>query len=398
MKNFNLLDIFFLFLVVILSAAFFQVLRPFFIDIFLAVLLVRVFWPVYKILMKKTKGNKILSSLLILFLTIITIVGPILWIVITISFELVGGVSSVISIIPQISTGLTEFLESLETISWLQPVSEYLNPREIIQNLSQAVTNGINLLLQVTQQSFVNITTAVAHFVLILMLQFFLTLDGEVLIEKVKEIIPLSRENTDKLSKSAMDITSATLISTLTIGVIEGSYGAILFLTFGLPSPVLWGVIMFIVSMLPLLGANAIIFPAGIILILSGRIVSGVLLMLAGFVGLTITQNVVKPKLLGDRSGLHPAIVLLSTIGGIIWLGLIGFIVGPLIAALFILIWNLFALRYREVLDERDPIPVTQPIKVEPGQASPDSPEDSQDSDEESSEPESEDQTEASPS
>jgi predicted PurR-regulated permease PerM len=77
------------------------------------------------------------------------------------------------------------------------------------------------------------------------------------------------------------------------------------------------------------------------------------LLIGLGFGGVALTQNVVKPKLLGDRAGLHPGLVLLSTIGGIAWLGLIGFLVGPLLAALFIIVWEQFAKRYSQALSTK---------------------------------------------
>jgi predicted PurR-regulated permease PerM len=149
-------------------------------------------------------------------------------------------------------------------------------------------------------------------------------------------------------------MTSATMVSTLIIGIIEGLFGGILFLIFGLPSPVLWGVVMLIVSMIPLVGTNVIIVPAGIVMIASGRYFAGIVIIILGLVGITLSQNLLKPKLLGNRSGLHPALVLISTLGAIIWIGVIGFLVGPLMASLFIVVWNQFGFKYREELDSRN--------------------------------------------
>jgi predicted PurR-regulated permease PerM len=106
--------------------------------------------------------------------------------------------------------------------------------------------------------------------------------------------------------------------------------------------------------MIPLIGSNLIIIPAGLVVLFSGELGAGLVIIVAGVVGVAITQNMVKPKLVGDRSGLHPALALLSTIGGIAWLGLIGFLVGPVLASLFIVVWRQFARRYRSLLDGKN--------------------------------------------
>jgi predicted PurR-regulated permease PerM len=109
-----------------------------------------------------------------------------------------------------------------------------------------------------------------------------------------------------------------------------------------------------VLSMIPLIGTNIVLIPTGLITLFSGRPAAGLIIMITGAVGVAITQNVVKPKLLGDRTGLHPALALLATIGGIAWLGLIGFLVGPVLAALFIVVWRQFARRYRKLLDGKN--------------------------------------------
>jgi predicted PurR-regulated permease PerM len=133
----------------------------------------------------------------------------------------------------------------------------------------------------------------------------------------------------------------------------EGTYGTIIFAIFGIPSPVLWGIIIMILSMVPLIGSNVIIVPAGLIQILTGQYIEGAVIILLGIAGIAVTQNIVRPYLQGGRSGLHPMIVLLSTLGGIAWLGIVGFLVGPMIASLFVAIWQQFGERYKEQLDTR---------------------------------------------
>jgi predicted PurR-regulated permease PerM len=174
------------------------------------------------------------------------------------------------------------------------------------------------------------------------------------MLHRIYDTLPVSNTELDELTREAVNTTAATLISTVIIGLIEGTFGALLFIIFGLPSPFLWGVVILILSMIPMIGTNLVLAPAGIILALSGSLFSGLLLVLLGLAGVSFTQNVLKPKLLGERAGLHPAVVLLATLGGIAWLGLIGFLIGPLLASLFIVVWRQFGKRYQHELSMKN--------------------------------------------
>jgi len=102
--------------------------------------------------------------------------------------------------------------------------------------------------------------------------------------------------------------------------------------------------------MIPIVGANAILMPTAIILFLSGDVVSGLIVLIIGSGGILISQNLIKPKVVGDKMKMHSAIVLLSMVGGIAWMGLIGFIVGPLIAAVCLVVWQQFASKFKDDL------------------------------------------------
>src|SRR3989338_8106246 len=123
----------------------------------------------------------------------------------------------------------------------------------------------------------------------------------------------------------------------------------VMFFLFGLPSPLLWGAIMIFASLLPYIGASVIWLPASLFLIFNGYasmetalIIKGILLMLYGIFIIGTIDNILKPKLIGDKSGLHPVLVLLSVIGGINFLGFIGVIIGPMIIAALVTFINIY--------------------------------------------------------
>ncbi|MCA1754376.1 MAG: AI-2E family transporter, partial [Spirochaeta sp.] len=170
--------------------------------------------------------------------------------------------------------------------------------------------------------------------------------DGPKFIDGIKALLPLADDDFERITNEAVRTAGATLRSTVVIGLGEGVFGAIMFLTFGLPAPFLWGMLMAVISMVPLIGTLSILVPGSIVLMLSGRLVAGLLMFGISFAAVSFSQNILKPMLLGDSSGMHPALVLLATFGGIAWLGLVGFILGPVIASLFVVVWRLFSRYY----------------------------------------------------
>ena len=364
----RVLEIFFLLILVALTYGFYRVMQPFVLNIFLAAIFTSVLCPLYRKLTHRLGGRGALASVLMVLLVFVVVTVPVSIIGILVYSEAVAGYNAVVREVPQ----LAERLSQIELLDWARElpfIGDYVNqlePLELSEMLRNTVRAGSNFVLTATQRSFVSASTALANFVLVLLLMFFFFVGGPRLLASVYNVVPMPNKELREIATETRTTTTATMISTLLIGIIEGTYGAILFLIFGLPSPFLWGIIIMVLSMIPLIGTNLVLVPAGIILVVSGRVFSGVAMVLLGLGGVAVTQNVVKPKLLGDRTGLHPALALLSTIGGIAWLGLIGFLVGPLVASLFLVVWQQFATRYRHELDRRNDGPTRQAGETQP--------------------------------
>lgn len=352
----RVLEIFFLLILVGLSYGFYRVMQPFVLNIFLAAVFTSVLFPVYRRLTHRLGGRGALASVLMVLLVFVVVTVPVTIIGILVYSEAVAGYNAVVSQVPQIADRLAdvELLEWARDLPFIGDYVEELEPIELSEMLRNAIRAGSNFVLTATQRSFVSASTALANFVLVLLLMFFFFVGGKRLLASIYNAVPMPNKELQEIAAETRTTTTATLISTLLIGLMEGTYGAILFLMFGLPSPFLWGIIIMVLSMIPLIGTNLVLVPAGVILVVSGRVFAGVVMILLGLGGVAVTQNVIKPKLLGDRTGLHPALALLSTIGGIAWLGLIGFLVGPLVASLFLVVWQQFATRYRDELERRN--------------------------------------------
>ncbi len=352
----RIIELFFLLILVVLTYGFYLVMQPFILDIFLAAVFTSILFPWHEGLTRRLGGRRTLATILMVLLSFIVVVVPVVTIGAIVSAEAVDGYQAAIERLPELTTRIStvSVLDWARDIPFVGDYVEGLAEIDLSESFRNAVRTGSNLILEAGQRSVVSATSALINFIVVLLLMFFFFETGRRLLATVYNIIPMPNRELREIAEETRRTTTATIISTLIIGLIEGSYGAILFLIFGLPSPFLWGIIITILSMIPLIGTNLVLIPAGVILILTGRVLGGIALVVLGIGGVAITQNVIKPKLLGDRSGLHPALALLSTIGGIAWLGIIGFLVGPLVAALFIVVWQQFAKRYRTELATRD--------------------------------------------
>ena len=336
--------------------AFYRIMAPFILNVFLAMVFANICWRPYCRLRDALRGNAPAAAAVTVILAFVLVAIPIGVVGLLIYHEAVQGYAAIREVWPDAGHTLAE----IDIRSWLGQlplIGDALRdgPTVELQDVVRGVFEfGSDFVVEISRRSFVSITSALVNSVLILFLMFFLLVDGERLVGRLYAALPLPDQYVRQLAGETMRTSNATLISTVIIGMIEGAYGGGLFALFGLPSPVLWAVIIMILSMIPLIGANLVLTPAGIVLILSGRPLAGITIALLGYGGVAVTQNVLRPKLLGDRSGLHPALVLLSTIGGIAWMGLIGFLIGPLIASLFIAAWAQFARFYREQYAHKD--------------------------------------------
>jgi predicted PurR-regulated permease PerM len=301
---------------------------------------------VFSFLYKKLK-LKNLSAAITVFLTVFLIIIPILIVGLILVNEMVRIYSTVINAIPNIQA----FINETSEISFLQPLFEGEAQLNIMQEVPRFIRGSAGYLVNFASQAFIGFGVNTFHLFIICFLIYFLYMDGERLLNKIMYLSPLDDREEKQLLEEVVNITDATLLGTLFVGVIEGLYGASIFYLFGVGSPVFWGVVIMILSVIPVVGAIFVMVPAGVLLIISGQWVAGVLLIVLAYVGTTITQSYIKPFFVSRRAGPHPAIILLSTLGGLAWFGPVGFIIGPVFASLFIGVWNQFGNKYKKELD-----------------------------------------------
>jgi predicted PurR-regulated permease PerM len=176
-----------------------------------------------------------------------------------------------------------------------------------------------------------------------LYLLFFLFKDGEALSQRVKNAIPLRPELRDDLMEKFTVVIRATVKGGILVALAQGALGGLIFWILGINAALLWAVLMAFLSLLPAVGAGLVWMPVALYLLATGSVVQGVILIAYGFLVIGLVDNILRPMLVGKDTKLPDYLVLIATLGGIDALGLNGFVVGPVIAAMFVAGWAIFA-------------------------------------------------------
>jgi predicted PurR-regulated permease PerM len=206
-------------------------------------------------------------------------------------------------------------------------------------------TVGLFLYKQATSVAS-NILNFLISFFLMLLVVYFLLIDGDKLASFITDLSPLPKEQDDKLIQKFKDIAGAILIGNGFCGLIQGVLGGAVFALFGLKSPFMWGVIMTLLAFLPIVGIGIIFIPASLYLFLTGNIGSGIFFIVFYVVLSSSIEYLLKPRLVGKRVQMHTLLVFFSIIGGLKLFGILGIIYGPLVVTAFLTLTDIYHTSY----------------------------------------------------
>jgi predicted PurR-regulated permease PerM len=318
----------------------YQIWKPFLIPIAWAIVLSILFYPLYAFILKLIR-QRALSSALILGLILILIIGPFSYLTFMLIMELrdfsdymAGGKLETIKNLLQ-HPGVLPIIEKATSLLNLSP-SEL--DKTIAENLSRF---GKDLATYLTK-GVREILTVTFHFFIMAFSIFFFLKDGPIIFNRAKDFLPFSEQQKGRLVKQIRDMIITTIFGGVIVAIVQGILGGIAFSIVGIPSPILWGGVMAIASFLPLIGPFIIWGPAAVFLIVEGAILKGVALILMGALGISMIDNLLRPYIIGNRTRMPFLAIFFSVLGGIKLFGLIGFILGPLVLAIFISVIEIF--------------------------------------------------------
>jgi predicted PurR-regulated permease PerM len=191
-----------------------------------------------------------------------------------------------------------------------------------------------------------NALTLTVLFGLMLYLLFFFFRDGDRMMLRMTDVLPLGRERKQRLVSKFADVARATVKGNLIVAAVQGALGAILFWIVGIETAVFWGVVMAILSLLPAVGAGLVWLPAALILLYAGSLWQAAVVVAGGVFVIGLVDNLLRPILVGRDAKMPDYLILISTLGGLSIFGLAGFVAGPVLAALVLVMWEMFAEEY----------------------------------------------------
>ena len=186
---------------------------------------------------------------------------------------------------------------------------------------------------------------------------FYFLRDGEGMLERIQRLLPLSERNKVLLAERFAAISRATVKGTLVIALVQATLGGLTLLAFGYDHWLLWSVVMLVLAALPMVGTGMVLIPAGIIRIIGGDVWTGIAVIAVSVGVVSTVDNLLRPRLVGRDVKMHDLMIFFSTIGGIAVFGLMGFIIGPMVAAIFLTLLDIFSLEYFNRTADARPAP-----------------------------------------
>jgi predicted PurR-regulated permease PerM len=338
-------------LVVLVSLIFYWMVDGFLIAIVMAALFSALLQGWYSWFRKLTLGRRMLASGL-------TILAFLLIIVIPLGFFTFLLVEQAISAGKTFEPYLDGSMETPELIvaKWLEAIpyiAQFLPEEErLVETIHNVVRNLGNFVVEGLSKATTGTVSFIFQLFIMLFTMFYFIISGEDYLKKILYYIPLSNEQEALLLDKFVRVTRATLKGTLIIGAVQGTIGGVAMWVAGVSNTLFWGVIMAVLSIIPALGPAIVWLPAGLILIVQGNIAAGAGLIAFGVIVVGNIDNLIRPSLVGKDAQLPDLMILFSTLGGLALFGVTGFILGPVIAALFMTSWEIYGNAFQDSLEK----------------------------------------------
>lgn len=314
-------------ILVVLVVLSFLLLKPIIMAILFGIILAFIFIPIHDFLFKYIKRKNITAFLMCLLL-IVLIVIP-LWYIIPIAIDQ--------SIKFYMASQEMDFVTPLKTIFPSIFQSEQFS-NEIGQTMHSFVTKTSNSLMNYLSNTILNFPTLFLKLLVVLFSFFFVLRDKKELVDYIQSLIPFPKEVEKRLFKSSKDLTISILYGQVLLGIVQGITAGIGFFIFGVPNALLLTILTAIAGIFPIIGTAIIWVPVAIYLLIAGNTINALGIVMFGLIS-SVIEVLFKPIFISRRAKMNTSLVLFGMVGGIMFFGLLGIILGPLILAyLFIVI------------------------------------------------------------
>ena len=347
----------FLILLAVLTVALAAIIWPFYGAVFWGAVLAILFEPLYRKLAARLRNRRTLAALMTLSVILVMVILPLALVAISL-------VQEVSAMYQRVRTGQVDFGTYFAQImgalpSWASALLERLGLDDLAV-LQAKLTAAINQRGQAFAARAVDFgqdaLDLVVGFCIAMYLLFFLLRDGAAVAREIRAAIPLEPDVKARLLERFTTVIRATVKGNVLVAAAQGALGGLAFWTLGVHAPMLWAVVMAFLSLLPAVGAALIWGPVALYLLATGHLGQGLGLIAFGVLVIGLIDNVLRPILVGKDTRMPDYVVLISTVGGLALIGINGFVIGPLVAAMFMSAWQILAAE-RAAADAEAPAP-----------------------------------------
>jgi predicted PurR-regulated permease PerM len=339
MEKPKLQTVLFFAILLIVTVAFFFIMKPFIYALFWAVILAGLFSPVYKKVEKRLHRPTVSATIVLILICLIFILpfGFVVSLLLKESMEIYQGLSND-------NSQINVYVGKLMQLAKHNPYTDSLHlddaaltakVTELSKSVAGYIFENLKSFTSNTLQFFVGLGV-------MLYALFYFIRDGKDFLNSILRLLPLGRGRDRLLLTHFQKTANSTLKVTLIIGGIQGILGGLLFLFTGIQGAILWGVVMIITAVIPVVGCALVWAPAGIFMMIAGHLWTGIFILAFGALVISMVDHFLRPILLSKDVSVHPLLIFLSTMGGIIVFGFTGFIIGPIIMSLALSVWRMY--------------------------------------------------------
>jgi predicted PurR-regulated permease PerM len=346
---------FLLLLVTAISAAFVAMIRAFLLTILLAAIFAGLSYPVYQWIYVRVGGRKALAAIATLLVLLVLVMAPLLAV-------LGAGANEALRVTETIRPRLQQLVDQpgeLDSRLRALPGYDRIQPyrAQILTKAGELVGSTSAFLFSALSATTRATALFIFQFFVLLYTMFFFLTGGPGLLGGVLAYLPLTDADKKRMVGKFVSVTRATLKGTILIGIAQGLLGGLAFWAVGFDGAIFWGTVMTVLSIIPGVGGALVWVPAAIVLMTTGEVWRGIALALFCAFIVGSVDNVLRPRLVGQDTKMHELLIFFSTLGGLMLFGAMGFILGPILAALFVTVWEMFGIAFRASLAEPTPAP-----------------------------------------
>jgi len=348
----NLSRYFFIAILLGTTFVFFRMMKEFLLPVVLAAVFATLFYPLFRRLVRAFRGRRTAAALICCVVLLLVLVIPLYLVAQMVATEAASFYRSTQARVEEIrQQGEAGPLGWLHRLGWVNKLG--LDQVDWKSKLQEgAASMGGALASLVNKASRGTIQVIVILFMTLFTLFYFFR-DGESIVRRVSLLIPLELEYKRAIAERFASVARATVRGTLVIALVQGTASGLTLWIFGVGSPFLWGVVATLTSIVPLVGAWVVLYPAAFIQMATGHLWQGIGILIVTVALIVNLDNVLRPRLVGKEAGMHDLMVFFSTLGGIGMFGPMGFIIGPMVAALFLSVLDIYSEKFKADLAHR---------------------------------------------